>query len=185
MPRLLSQYCFRHVAFMLFLISAAAHGQDKAAYSSAWRGVAFETPVAFSAPIDAGLDAVAFVHPPDQGIGKGRMELTLIAFSKDMQESLGGSDADCYSYALSVFFGSLGGKVANDSSMRVFLDQVTVGRRFALEIPGQRTVEMTLVPLFDGSKTLIALTRFPGASEKEAEAVMLALSRTFRETTAR
>lgn len=54
-----------------------------------------------------------------------------------------------------------------------------------MEIPGQRTVEMTLVPLFDGSKTLIALTRFPGASEKEAEDVMLALSRTFRETTAR
>jgi hypothetical protein len=185
MPRLLSQYCLRHIVFLLLLLSSAAHGQEKAAYSSAWRGVAFETPVAFSAPIDAGLDAVAFVHPPDKGLGNGRMEIVLLAFSKEMQESLGGSDADCYSYALTVFFGAGGGKLAKDSSIRVLLDQVTVGRRFSMDIPAQRTVEMYLVPLSDGSKTLIALTRFPGAVEKDAEEAMLSLSRTFRETTAR
>ncbi|MBL0174022.1 MAG: hypothetical protein IPP94_01950 [Ignavibacteria bacterium] len=183
MPRLLSQYCLRHIVFLLLLMSAAAHGQDRAAYSSAWRGVAFETPVAFSAPIDAGLDAVALVNPPDQTLGKGRMELTLIAFSKEMQESLGGSDADCYSYALAVFFGSTA--AAKDAGMRAFLDKAIVGRTFSKSIPSAQTVEIYLVPLSDGSKIAIAVSRFQGVSEKEAEDVMLALSRTFRETTAR
>ena len=71
-----------------------------------WGKIGFQVPVAFSTPQKVGLDAAAMVYPPESGLGKGQMEITLVAVPKDMQESLGNKDAEILTYVKTTFLGA-------------------------------------------------------------------------------
>ena len=88
------------ICFLTVQISGAETSEHK------WGKVSFKTPVAFSSPQKVGLDAVALVYPPESGLGKGQLEITLVSVPKDMQESFGNKDAEILSYVKATFLAS-------------------------------------------------------------------------------
>ena len=80
------------MALLICFLTVQISGAETSEYK--WEKVSFKTPVAFSSPQKLGLDAVTLVHPPESGLGKGQMEITLVAVPKDMQESMGNKDAE-------------------------------------------------------------------------------------------
>jgi len=148
-------------------------------FPNQWRNVSFETPTAFSKPVDAGMDAVAFTAPPDSKPGNARMTITLVAVPKDMKESFGNSDAEVLNYIKTTFLGASNqGKPVE----RSFLGRKVVGESLASSIPKKVEHEVFLVPLANGDAMALALTRDMAVPADEAEATQDMIARSFKET---
>jgi len=154
-------------------ISAAETGDIQ------WGKVSFKTPVPFSPPQKAGLDAVVLLHPPESGLGKGQMEITLVAVSKDMQESMGNKDTEILSYVKATFLASA--KPATKSVERSFLGRKVVGEAQASSIPKKVELELYLIPLTDGDKVAVGFTRDIAMSKEKAESIVNMVAQSFKE----
>jgi hypothetical protein len=167
------------VTMMVTMMAMAAPSQGADTFSHKWWRVGFETPIPFSEPIRLGLGAVALVNPPENGLGQGLMEITLVAVPKDMQESMGNDDKEILSYVKSTFLGTA--KPAESDSERSFMGQASKGGIQKTTIPKPGELEIHLVALSDGDKVAVGLTRDANAPVEDARRVMDMLARTFKE----
>jgi len=148
-------------------------------FPNQWRNVSFDTPTAFSKPVDAGMDAVAFTAPPDSNPGNARMTITLVAVPKDMKESLGNSDAEVLNTVKTTF---LGASNAGKPVERSFLGRKIAGEILASSIPNKVEHEIFLVPLSSGDAMAVVLSRDMTVPADEAEATRDMMARSFKET---
>jgi len=160
-------------AFLTVQISGAETGDQK------WWKVSFKTPVAFSSPQKVGLDAVALVHPPESGLGRGQMEITLVGVPKDMQESMGNKDAEVLAYVKATFLAST--LPATKSVERSFLGKKVVGGAQSVSIPKKGELEIYLVPLSDGDKVAVGFTRDVAMPKEKAESIINMVAQSFKE----
>ena len=168
----------------LILLTPACSAQTAKGFRTTWRGVTFETPVAFSTPRKLGLDAAVLVYPKRQKPGKGAMELTLAAISPDMRESFGNDDAAVISYVASTFLGA-SGQAQQSSALRV-LEKEIAGHRYHSTIPATQDTDLYLIPLPGGGHIALALTRRgETVAPDNARRVLEAIARTFTPSPAR
>jgi hypothetical protein len=160
-------------ALLTVQISGAETGDQK------WEKVSFKTPVAFSSPQKVGLDAVALVYPAESGLGKGQMEITLVAVPKDMQESMGNKDAEILAYVKATFLAST--LPATKSVERSFLGQKVVGEAQSVSIPKKGELELYLIPLSDGDKVAVGFVRDIAMPKDKAESVIKMVAQSFKE----
>ena len=148
-------------------------------FTHSWWRVGFETPTAFSKPIRLGLDAAALVSPPEKGLGQGRMEITLVAVPKDLQESLGHNETEILSYVKSTFLGTV--KPAESKVERSFMGQTIQGEFLKTTLPKPGNLEIYLVTLSGGDQVAIGLTHDLETTAEEARQVMDLAAKTFKE----
>jgi len=168
------------LAMMVLLIPLmTAHISGAATSDYKWEKVSFQAPVAFSSPQKVGLDAVVLVHPPESGLGKGQMEITLVAVPKDMQESMGNKDAEIMNYVKTTFLGSA--LPATKSVERSFLGRKIVGEAQSSTIPKKVEVELYLIPLSDGDKVAVGFKTDSAMAKEKAEDIIKAVAQSFKE----
>ncbi len=161
------------ISLLTVQISGAAKGEHT------WGKISFQTPVDFSNPQKLGLDAVALMHPPDCGLGKGQMEISLVAVPKDMAESLGNKDAEILSYVKTTFLGSA--VPAAKTVERSFLGKKVAGEAQTTSIPKKSELELYLVPLSDGDKVTVAFKWDAAFPKEKADSVIAKVAQSFKE----
>ncbi len=161
------------------VLFVAVAGAGESLHPVRWDGIAFDTPVAFSAPAEIGLDAVALVSPAEAAPEEAAMELRLVRIPADMLEAFGGDAGLVMDYVKADFFGTtLPGVHATE---RVFLGRTVAGSSQDTTIPRKGVMETYLVPLSGGAHVAIALWRCDDTSADASEATMSALAASLRE----
>lgn len=150
---------------------------------NAWGKVTFQTPLEFSPPVEIGLDAVSLLHPAGSDLGTATMEITLIAVPKEMQESFGNNDDDVLAYVKTTFLALT--DPAEATMRRDFGGKASTGEKHATTFPRPRNLEIYLLPLSDGDKLVVALSRYQGVREEEMGKVASMISATLREAPAK
>lgn len=165
------------VMFLSLSMSPAAWGAET--FSHSWGRVGFETPLAFSKPMDIGMGAVALTSPPQSGPGQGDLVITLVEVPKDLQESMGNNPAEVMNYVKSTHLGTT--KPAQGARERTFLGQVVKGEVQQMAIPKPGELEVYMVSLPGGDKVAVALTRDQKIPADVAAKVMEMVAKTFKE----
>jgi hypothetical protein len=165
------------MALLICLLTVQISGADKGGHQ--WGKIGFQTPLAFSNPQKLGLDAVVLVHPPESGLGKGQMEIILVAVPKDLKESLGNKDEETRKYIKGTFLGST--LPATRSAERSFLGKKVVGEGQAVSIPKSSELELYLVPLANGDEVAVAFKWDAAFPKDKAEGVMNKVAQSFKE----
>ena len=168
------------VLVMLVLVVAMqsnARGADT--FSHKWWRVGFDTPTPFSEPIKLGLDAAALVNPPESGPGQGRLEIILVAVPKDLQESMGNNEKEIMAFVKGTFLGAT--NPAESNVERSFMGQASKGDVQKLSLPKPGELEIYLVPLSNGDKVAVGLTRDLNTPAEDSRRVLDMVARTFKE----
>jgi hypothetical protein len=165
------------IALLISLLMVQISGAETSEHK--WEKISFKTPVAFSSPQKVGLDAAVLIHPPESGLGKGQMEITLVAVPKDMQESLGNKDAEILSYVKATFLAST--MPAAKAVERSFLGRKVVGEAQSSSIPKPGELELYLIPLADGDKVAVGFKRDRAMPKEKAESIMNTVAQSFKE----
>ncbi len=172
--------CIGAVLVMLVLVAAMqgnARGADT--FSHKWWRVGFDTPITFSEPIKLGLDAAALVNPPESGPGQGRLEITLAAVPKDLQESMGNNEKEILAFVKGTFLGTTNSPESN--AERSFLGRTCKGDVQKTNLPKPGELEIYLVPLANGDKVAVGLTRDLNTPAEDSRRVLDMVARTFKE----
>ena len=172
--------CIVSVLVMVMLMMTlvpSAWGEDTV--SRTWWRVGFETTTAFSEPVELGPDAASLVNPPESQPGQARLEITLVAVPKDLVESLGNNDSEVFAFVKSTFFGTA--NPADSTVERSFMGKTARGELQKTTIPKPGELEIYLVPLSNGDKVAVGLTRAQDTPVEEAKQVMDLLSQTLKE----
>ena len=175
--KILQVWTLAMVALLICLVTVQISGAETSDHK--WGKVSFQAPVAFSSPQKVGLDAVALVYPPESGLGKGQMEITLVSVPKDMQESFGNKDAEILSYVKATFLAST--LPATKSVERSFLGRKVVGEAQSSSIPKPGEMELYLIPLSDGDKVAVGFKRDSSMPKEKAESIMNTVAQSFKE----
>ena len=162
---------------LIFCVTVQISGAETKEHT--WGKVSFKTPIAFSSPQEIGLDAVALLHPPESGLGKAQMEITLVAVPKDMQESMGNKDAEIMSYVKATFLAST--LPAAKSVERSFLGRKVTGEAQSSSIPKPGELELYLIPLSGGDKVAVGFKRDNAMPKDKAESVINTVAQSFKE----
>ena len=165
------------ITLLLSLLTVQISGAAKGDHT--WGKIGFQTPLDFSAPQKLGLDAVALTHPPDCALGKGQMEISLVAVPKDMAESMGNKDAEVMSYVKITFLGAA--TPATKTVERSFLGKKVVGEAQATSIPKKSEMELYLIPLADGDKVAVAFKWDAPFPKEKAAGVITKVAESFKE----
>ena len=167
-------------AFVLVAIVLPLRASADPGLRCEWRKVAFDTPVAFSAPQKAGMDAVTLLQPGTAAPGSGRLEITLVSIPKDMREGMGmKSDDELAGYVKSTFLGTA--KPAEKTVERTFMGKKVVGGVQNVKIPRKAELTLFLIPLSGEDTLALALVRDAAVPADEAESVLGTISRTLAE----
>jgi hypothetical protein len=146
--------------------------------TNSWQGLSFQTPVAFSAPMELGRGAVSFLYPAEASMAKARFEITLVAIEKKQQENMGMDDAGLLNYAKSTYLATA--KPAQKYKERNILGRTVKGEVQEKRIPKKSRLEAYLITLAGGDKLVLAFTMDANMPEKEAEGICDAVARTLK-----
>ena len=149
-------------------------------YPQQWGPITFDTPVPFSAPEEAGVDAVRLRYPSSSNASDCRMELTLVLAPKEYADSF--TDADELLANMTGVF--LGLTTYEPSATREFMGAPVAGWSAGSTVPRVLYWRLHLVPLVDGSRVLVALARSEESTQDEADHVLETVARSFRENAA-
>jgi hypothetical protein len=144
-----------------------------------WWKISFQTPLAFSSPEKIGLDAAALNHPPESGLGKAQMEITLVGVPKGMAESLGNKDAEILNYVKATFLGAA--TPATKKVERTFFGKKVAGEAQDTTIPKKGELEIYLIPLSDGDKVALGFVRDAQFPKDKADGVIKAVAQSLKE----
>ena len=169
------------VSAALFLLPGTASSSEK--HVNSWWKIAFDTPMVFSHPRETGLEAASFLYPPDSGLGKAGMEITLVAVPKEMQEAFAGNDTEILEYVKTTFLALSG--PAKAKTERKFLGKICRGESHIATIPRNTVAEVYLFSLTDGDKVAVGFVRDGAMSENTAEKIMATAAGTLKEVAAR
>ena len=152
---------------------AAALSASAAPVPLELHGLKVMPPVPFSAPEEAGLDAVRVVHPPAAKAGGEKLAVTAVTFPKDS----GMNDAELLDYVKTTF---LGASEAGKAVERTFLGKTVKGRALEKKIPAPSLAEVYVVTKKGGDKVVVAFVFVPSFA-KEAEAAIAAIAASMKE----
>jgi hypothetical protein len=150
-----------------------------AANEHTWWKIGFQTPVAFSSPEKIGLNAAALNHPPESGLGKAQMEITLVGVPKGMAEGLGNKDDEILKYVKTTFLGTA--IPAAKKVERTFLGKKVAGEAQSTTIPKKGELEIYLIPLSDGDKVAVGFVRDAQFPQDKAEGVINTVAQSLKE----
>lgn len=127
-------------------------------------GLKFTSPVRFSAPAAAGLDALAVVHPADANSGGEKLSLTAVAFPKDS----GMTDADLLEYVKSAFLATTSpGRPVE----RTLLGRKVKGEALEKKTPAPSLAEVYVATKKSGDKVVLGFVFSPGFAKEAGEAI--------------
>lgn len=130
-------------------------------------------PIPFSAPEEAGLDALRVVHPADAKAGGEKLSLTAVAFPKDS----GMSDAELLDYVKTTFLAT---SAAGKPVERSLLGRKVTGQALEKKVPAPSHAEVYVATKKGGDKVVLAFVFVPGFAQ-EAEAAIAAISTSLKE----
>ena len=130
-------------------------------------------PIPFSAPENAGLDALRIVHPADARSDGEKLSLTAVAFPKDS----GMSDAELLDYVKTTF---LGASASGKPVTRTFLGKKVAGQALEKKIPAPSNAEVFVVTKKGGDKVVLGFVFSPGFA-KEAQEAIAGIAATMKE----
>jgi hypothetical protein len=159
------------VAVLIFSGVFAAAGAPPSAIEV--HGLKFASPIAFSAPASAGIDALLLVHPADAKSGEEKMSLTAAAFPKDS----GMSDGEILEYATTTFLAT---PASGKPVERTFLARKVAGQALEKKIPSPSLAEVYVVTKKNGDKVFLGFV-FSPAFAKEAEKAIADAATTLKE----
>lgn len=136
-------------------------------------GLTFSPPIAFSAPVPAGLDALLVFHPPDAKAGGEKVSLTAVAFPKGS----GMSDGELLDYVKSTFLAT---SASGTPIERTFLGKPVKGQALEKKIPAPSTAEIYVVTKRNGDKVVLGFVASTGF-EKEAQETIVGIAATMKE----
>ena len=161
---------FLRAAFVLLAVVLTAAPFASAAGPAAFQlhGLSAEAPIPFSAPEEAGLDALRVVHPADAKAGGEKLSLTAVAFPKDS----GMSDAELLDYVKTTFLAT---SAAGTPVERTLLGKKVTGQALEKKIPAPSLAQVYVATKKGGDKVVLAFVFAPGfASEGEAAIAAIA-----------
>jgi hypothetical protein len=162
------------IAICVFTTPASAQE-----FSTSWSGVAFETPIEFSAPAKLGLNAVSLTAPPAGADGEDLMEITLVTVPADMAASMENDTALILGILKGTFLAT--SKPGTKIISRNFLGQKVEGEGLSTTIPKAGELAYYLVPLGEGAMILIALRWDEASTSEDVAAVLDMIAETLRE----
>ena len=136
-------------------------------------GLKAAPPIAFSAPENAGLDALRVVHPADAKAGGEKLSLTAVAFPKDS----GMTDAELLDYVKTTFLAT---SDAGKPVERTLLGKKVKGQALEKKIPSPSFAEVYVATNKTGDKVVLAFV-FPASFAKDAEATISAIAASLKE----
>jgi hypothetical protein len=161
----------------LFLLPEAASSSEK--HANRWWKIAFDTPMRFSPPRETGLEAASFLYPPDSGLGKAGMEISVVAVPKEMQEAFAGNDTEILEYVKTTFLGLSG--PAKAKTERTFLGKICSGESHSSTIPKNTIAEVYLFSLADGDKVAVGFVRDGAMPENTSEKIVATAAGSLKE----
>ncbi len=148
--------------------------------TNSWQGLTFQTPAAFSAPMEIGMGAVSFLYPAKASMAKAQFEITMVTIKKEQQEKMGMDDAGLLNYAKSTYLATA--KPAQKYKERKILGRAVKGEVQEKSIPKKSRLESYLITLADGTKVVLAFTIDVKMPKKDAEGISDAVARTLTES---
>ncbi len=136
-------------------------------------GLKAAPPIPFSAPENAGLDALRIVHPADARSGGEKLSLTAVAFPKDS----GMTDAELLDYVRTTFLAT---SSAGNPVERTLLGKKVKGQALEKKVPSPSLAEVYVVTKKTGDKVVLAFV-FPASFAKDAEAAIAAIAASLKE----
>ena len=136
-------------------------------------GLKAAPPIPFSAPENAGLDALRIVHPADSRSGGEKLSLTAVAFPKDS----GMTDAELLDYVKTTFLASSN---VGTPVERTLLGRKVKGQAIEKKIPSPSLAEVYVATKKAGDKVVLAFV-FPISFQKDAEAAITAIAASLKE----
>lgn len=134
-------------------------------------GIRFTSPLPFSAPSPAGLDALTVVHPKEARPGTERMSLTAVRFAAGEP---GMTDGELIEYVKSTFLATT---APGKPQARSFLGRKVPGNVVDKKIPAPARAETYLVPLKGGARLVLGFVYAPDfAPQAEAAIAQIAAS---------
>lgn len=161
------------LALLAAFLASVVAAPDARAADLTLHGLKASPPIPFSAPEEAGLDALRVVHPADAKAGGEKLSLTAVAFPKGS----GMSDAELLDYVKTTFLAT---SAAGKPVERSLLGRKVTGQALEKKIPAPSRAEVYVATKKGGDKVVLALVFASGFSE-EAEAAIAAISATLRE----
>ena len=154
--------------FLAAVLSAAPIASAAGPAAVQLHGLSAEAPIPFSAPDDAGLDALRVVHPADAKAGGEKLSLLAVAFPKDS----GMSDAELLDYVKTTFLAT---SAAGTPVERTLLGKKVTGQALEKKIPAPSLAQVYVATKKGGDKVVLAFVFAPGfASEGEAAIAAIA-----------
>jgi hypothetical protein len=148
--------------------AAAANAAAAAGHLTKMHGLSFSTTAEFSAPAEAGLDALRIVFPKDAKAGGEKMSLTAVRFPAEAVGAGGMADAELLDYVKTAFLAASG---PGRSCERTFLGRKVAGQAFEKTIPKPARAEMYIVPLKSGDKIVLGFAYAADFAAQAAQAI--------------
>ena len=136
-------------------------------------GLKAAPPIPFSAPENAGLDALRVVHPADAKTGGEKLSLTAVAFPKDS----GMTDAELLDYVKTTFLAT---SDAGKPVERTLLGKKVKGQALEKKIPSPSIAEVYVATKKTGDKVVLAFVLSPDFA-KEAQEAIAGIAATMKE----
>jgi hypothetical protein len=158
------------------LVVLAASARPAAAASPAsieLHGLKATPTLPFSAPQNAGLDALRVVHPANAKAGGEKLSLTAVAFPKDS----GMTDAELLDYVKTTFLAT---SDAGKPVERTLLGKKVKGQALEKKIPSPSFAEVYVTTKKAGDKVVLAFVFLPSFA-KDAEAAISAIAASLKE----
>jgi len=162
---------FAVACLTLLLFTDAVAGEAPIAIE--FHGLKCASPIAFSAPVSAGLDALRVIHPADAKSGGGKMSLIAVTFPKDS----GMSDAELLEYVGTTF---LAASTPGKPVARTLLGKKVAGQAMEKKIPSPSLTEIYVATKKNGNKVVIGFVFIPTFA-KEAEKAIAGIAATMKE----
>ncbi len=122
----------------------------------------------FSAPIEAGMDALMMNYPAEADISQASGSVTFVNFSRDAQQAMEMDAAGLMDYVSMVFLAYSG---EYDESERVIFGQHLKGRSFRKSIPRAATTEIFLLKGPEESLMAVGIVKNDDAASELNEAL--------------
>ena len=165
------RFAFAFLILLIFTGPPALAGETSSAIE--FHGLKCSSPIAFSAPTSAGLDALRVIHPADAKSGGEKMSLIAVNFSKDS----GMSDAELLEYVGTTF---LAASTPGKPVARTVLGKKVTGQAMEKKIPSPSLTEIYVATKKNGNKVVIGFVFIPTFS-KEAEKAIAGITATMKE----
>lgn len=158
----------KKISLALAIALAAVPAFAAAGHAVEMHGLRFAVSLEFSAPAEAGLDALRVDYPKNAKPGAEKMSITVVRFPADAVGAGGMSDAELLDYVKTAF---LAATAAGKPVERTFLARKAKGEALEKSIPAPARAELYVVALKTGEKAVFAFAFAPDFAAEAGRAI--------------